>query len=247
MRAAVEAAGAEVLVNCAAYTDVDGAEADEARALEVNGDGPGNLARAAHFAGTRMVHVSTDYVFDGDGKRPYVESDLVAPRTAYGRTKLTGEREVLGADGAHAVVRTAWLFGVGGRNFVATMLGLAAERDEVKVVTDQVGSPTWSGHLAPALLDIAERGTSGVLHVAGSGACSWNELAAEAFRSAGADCTVLPATTAEMPRPAPRPAYSVLGTERSDSPRLPAWQEGVAGYVAAREAATSRREKEITT
>jgi dTDP-4-dehydrorhamnose reductase len=237
VRAAVESAGAEAIVNCAAYTDVDGAEEAEATALAVNGDGAGNLARAAHWTGIRLVHVSTDYVFDGTGERPYVESDPVAPRTAYGRTKLAGEREVLGASERHAVVRTAWIFGLDGKNFVDTMLGLAGDRDEVKVVTDQVGSPTWSGHLAPALLDVAERGTAGVLHVAGDGACSWNELAAEAFRVAGLPTRVLPATTAEMPRPAPRPPYSVLGTERDDAPRLPAWQDGVAGYLSARKAA----------
>jgi dTDP-4-dehydrorhamnose reductase len=236
VRAAIDSARPEVVVNCAAYTNVDGAEDQEEAALEANGDGAGNLARAAHATGARMVHVSTDYVFDGTAERPYVESDPVAPRTAYGRTKLAGEREVVGASDGHAVVRTAWIFGVGGKNFVDTMLGLAAGRDEVKVVTDQVGSPTWSGHLAPALLDVAERGTGGVLHVAGGGSCSWNELATEAFRVAGLSCKVLPATTADMPRPAPRPPYSVLGTERHDAPRLPSWQEGVAGYMAARAA-----------
>ena len=164
-----------------------------------------------------------------------MESDPTRPLGAYGRTKLAGEQAVAAANPAHAIVRTAWLFGAGGRNFVDTMLALGAERDEVSVVTDQVGCPTWTGHLAGALAELAERpDDTGVHHIAGAGACSWNELAVEVFDRAAIDCRVLPATTEAFPRPAPRPAYSVLGTERAQPLLLPAWQEGVAGYLATR-------------
>jgi dTDP-4-dehydrorhamnose reductase len=217
----------DAVINCAAYTDVDGAEREEDVALRVNRDTAANLASAAPY----LVHVSTDYVFDGTATRPYVESDPPAPRTAYGRTKLAGERAVLEASPRHAVVRTAWLFGAGGRNFVDTMLALAAERDELRVVADQVGSPTWTGHLAPALIDVAERRGAGIFHGAGAGACSWHDLAVEALTRAGAEARVLAVTTEEFPRPAPRPRYSVLGTERDDGLRLPPWQEGVAGHL----------------
>lgn len=228
----------KAVVNCAAYTDVDGAESDRATALAVNGAGAGNVAAAAAEVGARIVHVSTDYVFDGAKREPWVESDPVGPLGAYGQTKLAGEREVAAANEQHAIVRTAWLFGAGGRNFVDTMLALGAERDEVSVVTDQVGCPTWTGHLAEALVDLAERpGENGIHHIAGAGSCSWNELALEVFDRAGIDCRVLPTTSDAFPRPAPRPAYSVLGSERSDPLTLPRWQEGVAAYLATQVAA----------
>jgi dTDP-4-dehydrorhamnose reductase len=225
----------EAVVNCAAYTDVDGAESDQDAALAVNGTGAGNVAAAAQRVGALIVHVSTDYVFDGSKREPWLESDPVAPLGAYGATKLAGEVAVAAANPAHAIVRTAWLFGAGGRNFVDTMLALGADRDEVSVVTDQIGCPTWTGHLAGALVELAERPQdTGIHHIAGAGACSWNELAVEVFDRAAIDCRVLPTTTAAFPRPAPRPAYSVLGSERAEPLVLPAWQEGVAAYVAAR-------------
>jgi dTDP-4-dehydrorhamnose reductase len=227
VRRFVEEAAPEAIVNCAAYTDVDACEANEDLATRVNGDAAGNVARC----GVPVVHVSTDYVFAGDARRPYVESDEPAPRTAYGRSKLAGERAVREAGDHHAIVRTAWLFGEGGRNFVDTMLRLGAERDEVSVVFDQIGSPTWTGHLAPALVELAERGGSGVFHAAGDGACSWFELAIEAMRLRELDCRVVAVTTEEFPRPAPRPAFSVLRTEREDGIRLPDWHEGVAQHV----------------
>ncbi len=220
------------VINCAAYTDVDGAEADHAAALAVNGAGAGNVAAAAAQIGAQIVHVSTDYVFDGSKRQPWLESDPVGPLGAYGETKLAGEREVATANPLHAIVRTAWMFGAGGRNFVDTMLALGAERDEVTVVTDQIGCPTWTGHLAGALVEIAERPSqTGIHHIAGAGACSWNELALEVFHRAGIDCRVLPTTSDAFPRPAPRPAYSVLGSERREPLTLPPWQEGVAAHV----------------
>ena len=220
----------DAVINCAAYTDVDKAEEQEALALTVNADAAAHLAAHAPY----LVHVSTDYVFAGDASEPYTESSEPSPRTAYGRTKLAGDRAVLAAGDAHAVVRTAWLYGGGGKNFVDTILGLAASRDEIKVVADQVGSPTWAGHLAPALVDVAERRGAGVFHATGEGQCSWHDLATAAVEAAGIACRVLPCTTAEFPRPAPRPAYSVLDTERSDGVRLPPWRDGLGGHLSER-------------
>jgi dTDP-4-dehydrorhamnose reductase len=224
----------DAVLNCAAWTDVDAAEEHEADAFAVNAAGAGHVARAAAAAGASVVQISTDYVFDGRKSAPYVESDPTGPLSAYGRTKLAGEGEVEAAGGRHAIVRSSWLFGAGGRNFVATMLGLGAERDEVSVVTDQIGCPTWTGHLAPVLVALAQGDAEGVFHVAGSGAASWNTLTIEAFQLAAIECRVVPATTDEFPRPAARPAYSVLRSERRDAPRLPPWQDGLAAYLAER-------------
>jgi dTDP-4-dehydrorhamnose reductase len=226
VRAAVEAARPDAVINCAAWTDVDGAEADEAGATLINGTGAGNVAAAARF----MVHVSSDYVFDGTASAPYSEEDPTGPQTAYGRSKLAGEHAVAAA-GDHAIVRSAWLFGPHGKNFVSTMLRLAEERDELNVVADQIGCPTFTGHLAPALVEIAERRLGGVLHVAGGGSCSWHELALATFEEAGVTCTVHPVTTAEYPLPAPRPAWSVLHSNRPDAPVLPPWRDGLSTYL----------------
>jgi dTDP-4-dehydrorhamnose reductase len=201
-----------VLVNAAAYTAVDAAETDEATARVVNGDAPGWLA--AELAGRgRLVHVSTDYVFDGTATEPYSVDAPVAPRSAYGRTKLAGERAVAAAGGDATVVRTAWVYGRHGGNFVRTMLRLEAERETVSVVDDQVGSPTWSAHLAAGLVELGARAESSppVLHYTNSGQVSWCGLARAVFEEAGADpARVLATTTEAFPRPAPRPAYSVL-------------------------------------
>ena len=231
----------DAVLNCAAWTDVDGAESDPAGARAVNRDGAGNLARAAAAAGARMVHISTDYVFDGQAPldaaglaRAYLERDPTGPQTAYGAGKLEGEQLVMRASQRHVVARTAWLFGVGGPNFAQTMLTLAADRESVRVVADQVGCPTWTGHLAPALLGLIERDVTGLVHLAGTGFVSWNGFAAEIFRQAEVACEALPASTAEMARPAPRPPWSALESERQDILPLPPWQDGLAGYLAAR-------------
>jgi dTDP-4-dehydrorhamnose reductase len=241
VRAFVAEQPVEAVVNCAAWTDVDGAETHREQARAVNALGAANLARAAAELGIPLLHISTDYVFDGEAPRdaegrarPYLESDPTGPRSAYGQTKLEGEREVLAASPRHTVVRTAWLYGVDGRNFVDTMLRLADEREAVQVVDDQIGSPTWSGHLAPAVLGLLERGVSGLVHLTGGGAVSWNGFAKEIFRQAGRSCRVEPATSEQMARPAPRPAYSVLESEREDVLPMPDWREGLAGYLAAR-------------
>lgn len=227
----------DAVVNCAAFTDVDGAEDQEDVALAVNGEGAGNLAAAAAAIDARIVQLSTDYVFPGDAGEPYVESSQTGPRSAYGRTKLAGELAVAAADPDHAIVRTAWLFGVHGRNFVDTILRLAAERDSIEVVDDQVGCPTWAGHLAPVIVRLAESGETGIFHAAGGGRCSWFELAREAVERSGIGCEVAPTTTEAFPRPAPRPAFSVLASERGIA--LPQWQEGLAGFLAERANTTS--------
>ena len=220
-----EAIGSDDLViNCAAWTDVDGAEKHEDEALRINRDGARNVAEAADV----VLYVSSDYVFDGTKGEPYVESDPVNPLSAYGRTKLAGERATAEANPRHLIARSSWLFGAGGKNFVETMLGLGPE---VRVVDDQVGSPTFTGHLADALLRLARTEDFGVHHVAASGSCSWFEFAREIFIRAGSDTRAEPCTTAEFPRPAPRPAYSVLGTERDDAIVLPPWADGLAAYL----------------
>jgi dTDP-4-dehydrorhamnose reductase len=236
----------EATINCAAWTDVDGAESHREAAHAVNAEGAGNLARAAAGIDTPLLHISTDYVFDGAApldaagrERPYVESDPTGPRSVYGETKLAGEHQVLAASPAHTVVRTAWLYGTDGPNFVATMLRLAGKRDatgstpSVKVVDDQIGSPTWSGHLAPAIVGLLERQVSGLVHLTGSGSVSWNGFAKEIFRQAEVDCRVEALSSAQMARPAPRPAFSVLETERDDLVPMGPWQDGLAGYLAA--------------
>jgi dTDP-4-dehydrorhamnose reductase len=233
---AIAAQRPDAVINCAAWTDVDGAEQHEETARAVNAGAAGNLAYACARASVRFVHVSTDYVFDGAATRPYVESDPVGPIGAYGRTKLAGERQVLEVLPAAAIARSSWLFGTAGKNFVDTMLRLAGERGEVTVVDDQVGCPTWTGHLAPALLALAGAPRlGGVFHVAGAGQCSWHDFAREIFAQAGVECRVHRGSTAALGRPAPRPAWSVLGTER-DGPRLPDWTEGLAGFLAERTA-----------
>jgi dTDP-4-dehydrorhamnose reductase len=222
----------DAVIHCAAWTDVDGAESQEELALRVNRDASAHVAAAAAAVGARIVAVSTDYVFDGTlTGRPYVESDPVAPLGAYGRTKRAGEEAVMAGNPDHAIARTAWLFGAGGKSFPDTMLKLAADRDEVAVVTDQVGSPTWTGHLSPALLDLATTDATGVFHTAGGGQCSWHELTVELYRAAGETTRVNETTSAEFRRPAPRPAWSVLASERDETPRLPPWKDGVAAFL----------------
>jgi dTDP-4-dehydrorhamnose reductase len=237
---AVATAGPDVVVNCAAWTDVDGAEAGEGEALRVNEGGARNVADAAARAGAAVLYPSTDYVFDGEKHEPYVESDPVRPLSAYGRTKLAGERATAEANPRHQVVRTQWLFGLAGQNFVETMLRLGAERDELTVVADQVGCPTYTGDLAAAVVELAQSGGPGLWHVAGGGECSWHEFAEGIFERAGLDCRVLAGTTEELGRPAPRPAHAVLRSERRGTPRLPDWQSGLDRYLAERSAAGAR-------
>ncbi|MGI8864744.1 MAG: dTDP-4-dehydrorhamnose reductase [Solirubrobacteraceae bacterium] len=235
LTACVSRARPDAVINCAAFTNVDLAERSIEAACAVNGDGAGSVARAAAAAGAWMIHVSSDYVFDGTKREPYLESDPVAPASAYGHSKLAGERAVArAAPESHTIVRSSWLFGAGGPCFPATIRRLAAERDELSVVDDQHGCPTFTGHLARALLTLAQRRALGILHVAGAGDCTWFQFAQEIVARSGSAAKVKPTTTAEMARPAPRPAYSVLGTERAaEAPSLPHWREGLAEYMTA--------------
>ena len=226
----------DAIVNCAAYTSVDGAESDEARATEINGAGAGIVAAEAADIGAVVVQPSTDYVFDGAKRMPYVESDRPSPLSAYGRSKLAGEIEVAAQNERHYIVRSSWLFGAGGGNFVETMLRMASDLGPLLVVRDQVGSPTYTAHLADATVRLLDMEEYGIHHIAGSDQCSWYEFAVEIFRQAGLDVRVLSCTTDEYPRPAPRPPYSVLGTERAYPIVLPDWQEGLASYLADRAA-----------
>jgi dTDP-4-dehydrorhamnose reductase len=218
----------DLAINCAAWTDVDGAEEHKDEALRINRDGARNVAEAAGA----VLYVSSDYVFDGTKRKPYVESDLVNPQSAYGRTKLAGERVTAEANPRHYIVRTSWLFGNGGPNFVETMLRLGQERDTLRVVDDQIGRPTYTGHLALAIAQLVRGADYGIHHRAGSGECSWFDFAREIMRRAELECEVEPCTTEEFPRPARRPAYSVLGSEHGD--RLPTWQEGLDAYLGVR-------------
>jgi dTDP-4-dehydrorhamnose reductase len=234
---ALRKASPTAVVHCAAWTDVDGAEEKEALALTVNADASGNIARACSEVGARLVAVSTDYVFDGSlTGRPYVESDPTGPISAYGRTKLAGELAIAAETDNYVIARTAWLFGWPGKSFPDTMLRAGAARDEVAVVTDQTGSPTWTGHLSPALVELAGSSVTGLAHTTGHGQCSWHELTVELYRQAGLATVVNETTADQFVRPAARPAWSVLATERSGVPILPDWREGVAGYLTERDA-----------
>jgi dTDP-4-dehydrorhamnose reductase len=224
----------QVVVHCAAYTDVDGAQDDLDGAMAVNADGTRHVAAAAAGVGAAVVYPSTDYVFDGSKTSPYVESDETRPLSIYAQSKVAGEHETAEANPRHWIVRTSWLFGVGGGNFVETMLTLGRELGEVMVVRDQIGCPTYAGHFADALVQLLDDEDFGIHHIAGGGQCSWYEFAEEIFKQTGVDCRVLSCTTDEFPRPAPRPAYSVLGTERELALYLPDWREGLASYLADR-------------
>jgi len=205
------------VLHAAAWTDVDGAEAQPDEARRVNADGTRNVASL----GVPVVYYSSDYTFDGSKREPYVESDKPNPLSVYGRTKLEGEREV--REGW--IVRSSWLFGWTGKNFVRTMLELGRERDEVAVVADQVGCPTYVGHLAEATREVLEL-PQGIWHLAADGQCSWAEFARAIFEEAGLDCAVREISTEDLGRPAPRPAYSVLRSEKG-APKLPHWRDGL--------------------
>ena len=227
----------DAVVNAAAYTDVDGAEADEPGAMALNDTAAGLVAAVAARVGAKVVYPSSDYVFDGTQRNPYVESDVTGPVSAYGRSKQAGETSVAISNPRHLIARTSWLFGLGGRNFVETMLRLGREQPEVMVVADQVGCPTYAKHLAEGIVELAASEDYGIHHLASAGRCSWYEFAQEIFDQADVECRVLSATSYEFSRPAPRPAYSVLGTERRDAIELPEWREGLRDYLRERERA----------
>ena len=206
--------GFDVVVNCAAWTAVDDAEVNEAAALAINGDGPRNVAKVCNEIGAKLVQFSTDYVFSGDATAPYAENAEVGPKSAYGRTKLAGEvavRNHLPND--HYIVRTAWLYGEHGPNFIKTMINLEKTKETISVVNDQVGQPTWTNDLASKLINLVDsEAPAGTYHATSSGQTTWFGLTQKIFELIGADPNrVLPTTTEAFPRPAPRPAYSVLG------------------------------------
>jgi dTDP-4-dehydrorhamnose reductase len=234
--AKIEGERPDVVINCAAWTDVDAAEEREEEATRVNGAGAGNVAAAAAAVGASVVYVGSDYVFDGSKGAPYVETDQTAPLSAYGRSKLAGEEATRMANKRHFIVRSAWLFGTAGPNFVETMLRLAADHGEVLVVRDQVGSPTYTWHLAYGIVRLIEGVEFGIHHMAAAGACSWYEFAREIFEQASLECTVMSATTEMLGRPAARPAYSALASQREHAIELPSWQDGLAAYLAQRRA-----------
>jgi dTDP-4-dehydrorhamnose reductase len=217
----------DLVLHAAAWTDVDGAEGDPEGAARVNVVGTRNVVAL----GAPVVYFSTDYVFAGEKTTPYVESDEPNPLSVYGRTKLDGEREV--RDGW--IVRSSWLFGPTGRNFVRTMLALAERQNEVRVVHDQRGCPTYVGHLAEATREVITRPIrfrKGIWHLAADGDCTWAEFAKAIFEEAGVPCRVVPIASEELARRARRPAYSVLRSERADAPRLPHWRDGLAACLA---------------
>jgi dTDP-4-dehydrorhamnose reductase len=222
------------VINCAAYTNVDGAEADEAAALRANGTAPGVVAAACARARVPLVHFSTDYVFAGNARAPYSVDAPLQPLGVYGRTKAAGEIAIRQSGAEFLIVRTSWLYAPWANNFVRTMARLTSDKPELKVVSDQRGRPTSAQHLAAATLALLDRGTRGILHVTDGGECTWYEFAVEIARLLGRSAIVRPCTTAEFPRPAPRPAYSVLDlrpTEAILGP-MPDWRANLASVVA---------------
>ncbi len=229
---AVRSEQPDAVVNCAAYTNVDGAESERDAALRVNADGARNVAKAAAEARATVLYPSTDYVFDGTKGQAYVESDDPAPQSSYGASKLAGEIETAAATPNHFIVRTSWLFGAAGKNFVRTMLELGRREDQVAVVRDQTGCPTWTAHLAEGMVRLLSTRAFGLHHMASGGSCTWYDFAMAIFEDAGVDCRVMSTTTAEIGRPAPRPEHSVLTTQWEDAIYLPEWREGLRGYLA---------------
>lgn len=231
VRAALLAHRPGLVVNAAAYNAVDAAESDADAAFAVNERGPRNLAQATADAGATLVHVSTDYVFDGEASAPYDEDAAPHPRSVYGRSKLAGEAAVREHNAFHYVVRTAWVYAAEGKNFPLTMIALG-EKGGVRVVDDQTGSPTYAPHLAAAIARLVEaRAPFGIYHLAGSGAATWYELTVALFERMGIAAPVTPVTSNEFPRPAPRPRYSVLATVRDPRIVLPPWQQGLDAFV----------------
>lgn len=211
---AILAARPDVVLNCAAITNVDGCEAKKELAYQVNAYGAGLVALAANRAGAQLVHISTDYVFAGNGTHPYVETDIPDPQNVYGASKLSGERHVQALCPNHAILRTAWLYGPHGNNFVKTMLKLAGEHDELSVVTDQVGNPTSTFELIRMIDAVITSRATGIFHATCEGVCSWNEFAREIFNQAGVEVRVKDVTSEEFVRAAHRPSYSVLSKDK---------------------------------
>lgn len=233
-------ARATIVFNCAAFTRVDDCQTQRDHALRINGEAVGVLAETARRMDALLVHVSSDYVFGGEGTRPYREDDPTAPDealSAYGLSKLTGDRCIVASGGRHLIARTSWVYGAGGPNFVDTIIRAARSRPELKVVDDQRGRPTYAVDLCDGIFQLLDRGAEGVVNVTNSDECTWFEFACEIVRRAGLSTPVRPCTTAEFPRPARRPAYSVLDVSRfvalTGAP-LRSWRDALAAYLEAR-------------
>lgn len=227
--------GMDLVIHCAAYTDVDGCEENPDLAFRVNGLGARNVALAAGEAGARLVHVSTDYVFSGEAESPYSEWDLCDPRSAYGASKRLGEQYAAAFCPRHFIARVAWLYGYEGKNFVRTILRLAREKKEIRVVSDQIGCPTSAEDLAIQLLEMGTTEEYGIYHCTGSGQCSWFEFAREIVALSGEDCQVLPCRSADYPQKARRPAYSVLEhrmLRATIGDRARPWRQAIQGFMA---------------
>jgi dTDP-4-dehydrorhamnose reductase len=240
--AAVRQHRPDVVLNCAAFSLVDAAESDPVRAYAVNAVGPLWLAEACAATSARLVHISTDYVFDGASRRPYREDDAVGPLNVYGRSKLASELAVRDALPTSLIVRTQWLFGAGGRSFITSILARARAGEALRVVNDQTGSPTFAPDLAAALLSLIRNEASGIVHVSNRGAATWYDVAIAACADAGVHASIEPCSTAEFPRPATRPVYSVLDNGRFQQLTgrpMRDWQAGVREFLA--EPATSPR------
>ncbi|MNS78566.1 dTDP-4-dehydrorhamnose reductase [compost metagenome] len=238
---AITSARPDVVINCAAYTNVDGAEADPDSAYRVNALGTWNLALACQEVGAAMLLVSTDYVFDGKKGSAYDEYDAPNPQSVYGRSKYAGEQHLQQVLKRFYIVRTAWLYGHHGKNFVETILKAAAERPELKVVNDQWGCPTWTRDLAEAINRIIRTGRYGIYHATGHGECTWMDFARKIVELGEMATPVLPQTTAELNRPAPRPRYSVMSNASmrlANLPQLPDWQQSLMQYLHARSEAS---------
>ncbi|WP_160140889.1 dTDP-4-dehydrorhamnose reductase [Bacillus sp. SLBN-3] len=220
----------DIIIHCAAFTDVDRAEEEQERAFLVNATGTMHIAEAASAVGAVLVYISTDYVFDGKKKDPYLEMDHPVPLNAYGKSKLAGEEAVRKTISRHYIVRTSWVFGGAGPNFIKKILTLSKTNNTLKVVDDAMGSPTYTVDLAGAILRLIQTDRFGTFHLANGGACSWYDLATEAIRLSGSPITILPCSSEEYPSKADRPRYSVLGNHKTQP--LPQWQNAVKRYLA---------------
>ncbi len=224
----------KLIINCAAFTQVDDCEAEKAQAFLVNGTGPGNLADAARQVGAFLIHFSTDYVFDGSSNTPYREDDPIQPINVYGASKWEGESQVRNRLDDHLIIRTQWLYGDGGKHFVGTVLHLAKNNPTLKMVQDQVGSPTWTEDLCQATLALYNQGAVGTFHLSNQGHCSWYAFALKIIGEAGLSAKIVPCSSAEFPRAARRPAYSVLSTEKAKQQfniSLPSWEAGLKQFI----------------
>jgi len=223
------------VLNCAAYTNVDGAEIERDLAFAINADGPGILARACREQGAWLCHISTDFVFDGCTQEPYLETDPAVPLSVYGQSKLAGEQRIQETFDDYLIVRTSWMFGRGGKNFITTICRLAADNPEVRVVDDQYGCPTSAADLAAILRLALEKNLRGIYHACNAGVCTWFELAREAVALSGIDSHVVPIATGQMPRPARRPAYSAMNCSkisRDCGLHIRHWRDALRDYIA---------------